>query len=196
LLIWWDSLLVLDLGFDIVNGITCLHVECDGLARQCLDKDLHASTQSENKMQCGLFLNVVVRESSSIFQLFACKDQALLIWGNTFFVLNLCFDIVNGVTRFHIKGDGLSRQRLDKDLHASSQSQDKVKSGLFLDVVVRQSAPILELLACKDQALLIWGNTLFVLNLCFDIVNGVTCFHIKGDGLSRQRLHKDLHAST
>ena len=39
----------------------------DGLACQCLYKDLHASTEAENEMEGLLFLNVIIRESSAIF---------------------------------------------------------------------------------------------------------------------------------
>src|ERR1700749_429769 len=35
-----------------------------------------------------------------------------------FLVLDLGFDIVNSIRRFHLEGDGLSSKSLDKDLHA------------------------------------------------------------------------------
>ena len=35
--------LVLDFGFDVVNGVGGLHLEGDCLARQGLDEDLHLS---------------------------------------------------------------------------------------------------------------------------------------------------------
>merc|ERR1719433_2162318 len=41
LLVWWDALLVLDLGLHVLNGVTGLHLQGDGLTSQCLDKDLH-----------------------------------------------------------------------------------------------------------------------------------------------------------
>ena len=41
LLVRWDALLVLDLGLHVLNGVAGLHLEGDGLASQCLDKDLH-----------------------------------------------------------------------------------------------------------------------------------------------------------
>ena len=37
------TLLVLDLAFDVVNGVAALHLQGDGLARQGLDKDLQQS---------------------------------------------------------------------------------------------------------------------------------------------------------
>ena len=62
---------------------------------------------------------------------------------------------------------------LDKDLHASAQAQHQVQGGLLLDVVVRQGAAVLQLLASKDQALLVWGNALLVLDLGLHILDGV-----------------------
>ena len=44
------------------------------------------------------------------------------------------------------------QRRLD---HAAAQPQHQVKSALLLDVVVRQRAAILELLAREDEALLV-----------------------------------------
>ena len=41
LLVWWDALLVLDLGLHGIDGIGSLDLECDGLAGQCLYEDLH-----------------------------------------------------------------------------------------------------------------------------------------------------------
>ena len=63
----------------------------------------------------------------------------------------------------------------------------------FLNVVVGQSAAILQLLAGKDQPLLVWGNSLLVLDLGLDILDGVTWLNLEGDGLSREGLHEDLH---
>lgn len=35
LLVWWDALLVLDLGLDVVDGVAGLHLEGDSLAGDC-----------------------------------------------------------------------------------------------------------------------------------------------------------------
>ena len=43
-------------------------------------------------------------------------------------------------------------------LGTAAETQHQVQGGLFLDVVVREGASILELLAGKDEALLIRGN--------------------------------------
>lgn len=39
--------------------------------------------------------------------------------GGTFFVLDLCFDIVNGVRGLDLERDGLPGEGFDKDLHLS-----------------------------------------------------------------------------
>merc|ERR1712189_47859 len=57
-------------------------------------------------MQGRLLLNIVVRKSSPIFQLLSSKNQTLLVWRN-FLILDLGFNIVDGVTWLNLKGDGL-----------------------------------------------------------------------------------------
>jgi hypothetical protein len=59
-----------------------------------------------------------------------------------------------------------------------------MKGGLLLDVVVREGATVLQLLASEDQALLVRGNSLLVLDLALDIVDGVGGLDLKGDGLA------------
>ena len=47
----------------------------------------------------------------------------------------------------------------------------QMKSGLLLDVVVRQCSAIFQLLSSKDEPLLVRRNTLLVLNLRLHILN-------------------------
>ena len=68
-----------------------------------------------------------------------------------------------------------------------------MESGLLLDVVVGESPSVLELLSSKDQPLLVWGDSLLVLDLGLDILDSVRGLHLKGDGLSRQSLDENLH---
>merc|ERR1712142_931091 len=124
-------------------------------------------------MEGGFLLDVVVREGSSIFQLLSSKDQPLLVWGNSFLVLDLGLDIFNGVRGFNLEGDGLSSQSLDEDLHTSPESENKMECGFLLDVVVREGSSIFQLLSSKDQPLLVWGNSFLVLDLSLNIFNGV-----------------------
>ena len=60
----------------------------------------------------------------------------------------------------------------------------------LLDVVVRQSASIFQLLAREDQSLLVGWDALFVLDLALDVVDGIGGLHLEGDGLARQGLHE------
>ena len=77
-------------------------------------------------MEGGLFLNVVIWQSSTILKLFSGKDQTLLVWRDTFFVLDFGFDILNGVRGFNFKGDGLAGQGLNENLHTTTETEDKV----------------------------------------------------------------------
>ena len=65
-------------------------------------------------------------------------------------------------------------------------------SSYLLDVVVAQSAAILELLAGEDQTLLVRGNALLVLDLGLDVVDGVARLDVEGNGLTRQGLDETI----
>ena len=67
----------------------------------------------------------------------------------------------------------------------TTETEHEVKGGLLLDVVVREGAAVLELLAREDQALLVRGDALLVLNLSLHVVDGVRRLHLEGDGLTR-----------
>lgn len=45
-------------------------------------------------------------------------------------------------------------------LGTTTEAEHKVEGGLLLDVVIRKSATILELLASEDQTLLVGGDTI------------------------------------
>lgn len=79
-------------------------------------------------------MDVIVAQSASIFELLASKDEALLIRRNPerdigaeipkqialnspFLVLDFGLNIVDCVRRLHLKGDRLSREGFDEDLH-------------------------------------------------------------------------------
>ena len=70
-----------------------------------------------------------------------------------------------------------------------------MKGGFLLNVVGSEGPAILQLLAGKDQTLLVWGNALLVLDLGLDVVDGIQGLHLKGNGLASQSLHKNLHTS-
>ena len=75
----------------------------------------------------------------------------------------MLFSIVSLVTGPDLQGDGIAGQGLDKDLHTSPQSEDKVESRLILDVVIGQGPAVLQLFTGEDQPLLVRGDSLLVL---------------------------------
>ncbi|KAJ0955744.1 hypothetical protein HanPSC8_Chr01g0006401 [Helianthus annuus] len=144
-------------------------------------------------MKSGLLLDVVIRQGSAIFELLSGEDQPLLVWWNTFFVLDFSFDIVNCVRALYFKSDCLSGERFNKDLHTTPQSENKVKCGFLLDVVVSEGSAVFELFSGEDKPLLVWGDSFLVLDFGFDIVDRVGALYFESDCLSGKSLNEDLH---
>jgi len=193
LLVWGNSLLILNLGLHVFNGIGRFHFKSDGLTSESLHEDLHASTKSEDQVKSALLLDVVVGEGASVLELFTSEDETLLVWGNSLLVLDLGLDVLNGVAGLDLKGDGLASERLHKDLHASTKTENQMEGALLLDVVVGEGASVLELLAGEDKTLLVRGNSLLVLDLGLDVFNRIAGLNLQGDGLARECFNKDLH---
>ena len=68
-----------------------------------------------------------------------------------------------------------------------------MESGLLLDVVVRKSSAVLELLSGEDKSLLVRWDALLVLNLGFDILDRVGWLHVERNRLTREGFDKYLH---
>jgi hypothetical protein len=73
------------------------------------------------------------------------------------------------------------------------KAQHQVQRALLLDVVVGEGAAVLQLLAGEDEALLVGGDTLLVLNFSLDGVDSVGRLHLEGDGLAGERFDEHLH---
>ena len=71
-------------------------------------------------MESRLLLDVVVRESATVFKLLSSEDKSLLIWWDSFLVLDLGFHVFNGVGGLNIESDRLTGEGLDEDLHATT----------------------------------------------------------------------------
>ena len=147
-------------------------------------------------MEGGLLLDVVVRKGAAIFQLLSSKDKTLLVRGNSFLVLNLLLHGLDSVRGLDFEGDSLPSQSLHEDLHTTTKAKDQVEGGLLLDVVVREGAAVLELLAGKDKTLLVRGNSFLVLDLLLNSLDSIRRLNFKGDGLPGEGLHEDLHTTT
>ena len=66
------------------------------------------TSESEDQVEGGLLLNVVVRESSAILELFSSEDESLLIGRDTFLVLDLGLDVLDGVRGLNVQSNGFS----------------------------------------------------------------------------------------
>ena len=60
-LIGWNTLLILDLGFDVVDCVRQLDFKRDGLTSESLDEDLYAVTQTQDWVESGLLLDAAVQ---------------------------------------------------------------------------------------------------------------------------------------
>ena len=117
LLIGRNAFLILDLGLDVLNGVGWLDIEGDGLSSESLDEDLHTTSESEDEMESGFLLDVVVGEGTSILELLTGEDKSLLIGWDTFLVLDLGLDVLNSVGWLNIEGDGFTGEGLNENLH-------------------------------------------------------------------------------
>jgi len=196
LLLRRDALLVLDLRLHVLDRVRRLHIQRDRLAGQRLDEDLHATSQAQHQVQGRLLLDVVVAQRAAVLQLLAGEDQALLLRRDALLVLDLRLHVLDRVRRLHVQRDRLAGQRLHEDLHAAAQAQHQVQRRLLLDVVVRQRAAVLQLLAGEDEALLVRGDALLVLDLLLHVLDGIARLDLESNRLTGQGLDEDLHATT
>jgi hypothetical protein len=163
LLIWRNAFFVLDLGLHVFDGVGGLNLEGDRFAGQGFDEDLHTTAESKHKVERRLFLDVVVRQGAAILKLLSGEDESLLVWWNTFLVLDFRFDVIDSIGGFDLEGDGLASQGFHENLHTTSETQHEMQSRLLLDVVVGEGSTIFKLFSGKDESLLIWGNSFLVL---------------------------------
>ena len=73
-------------------------------------------------------MDVVILEGSAVLELLTGEDKSLLIWGNSFLVLDLGLHVLDGIGLLNVESDGLSGKGLNEDLHTSSKSEDQVES--------------------------------------------------------------------
>ena len=117
LLVGRDALLILDLGLNVVDRVRGLHLKSDGLASESLDEDLHTTTKSEYEMESRFFLNVIVGEGSTVFELLSSEDESLLVRRDALLVLDLSLHVIDGVRRLDLESDSFARKGLDENLH-------------------------------------------------------------------------------
>ena len=62
---------------------------------------LHNISQTKNISD-----RIVIRQGSAVLQLFASEDESLLLRWDSFLVLDLGFDVLDGVCGFGLQSDG------------------------------------------------------------------------------------------
>ncbi len=70
-----------------------------------------------------------------------------------------------------------------------------MKGARPTNVAIIQCLVVLELLAAKDETLLIGWNAFFVLNLGFDASNGIAETDTECDSFTSECFHEDLRAA-
>jgi hypothetical protein len=71
-------------------------------------------------VESRFFWDAVVRQPAAVLELNPLKNQTLLVDGNTLLVLDFGLDIIYGVGRLDLQGDGLSSKGFPKNLHCYS----------------------------------------------------------------------------
>ncbi len=89
--------------------LTTDHLVTVVLSGQHLQRRLNSTTsKTKNQVQSRLLLDVIVAQSSTVFQLLSSENQSLLVRWDTFLILDLGLDILNSVRGLYIEGDGLT----------------------------------------------------------------------------------------
>jgi len=65
------------------------------------------------------------------------------------------------------------------------RARTEVKGRLLLDIVIREGPAVFKLLASEDETLLVRRNTLLVLDLALDVIDGIARLDFEGDWRER-----------
>jgi len=68
-------------------------------------------------MEGGFLLDVVIGEGSAVLELLTSEDKSLLIWWDTFFILNFSLNVFNAISWLDIKGNSFTCEGLNENLH-------------------------------------------------------------------------------
>lgn len=78
---------------------------------------LTATTETKHQVERRFLLDVVIAQRASVLQLLTGEDKTLLVRWDTFLVLDLRLDIIDGVRWLNVQRDRLTREGLYENLH-------------------------------------------------------------------------------
>jgi len=157
------------------------------------EEALAATAQSQHQVERRLLLDVVVREGTTVLELFSGEDETLLVGWDAFLVLDFGLDVLDRVGRFDFERDRLAGEGLHEDLHTAAQSQHQMERRFLLDVVIGKRTAVFELFASENQTLLVRRNAFLVLDFSFYVFDSIGAFYFQSDRLAGECLDEDLH---
>ena len=85
------------------------------------------TTKTKNKVKGGVLLDGIVLEGVAVLELLTSEDKTLLVWWDTFLVLDFSLDILDTVGWFNFEGDVLAGKSLNEDLHSKREGQNRLQ---------------------------------------------------------------------
>lgn len=87
-------------------------------------------------------MDSIVRENAAAFKLLSSIEQALLIGGNAFLVLNSSLDRFNDVSRFNFEVNDVSGERPHEEPNASPRLKFRMKCTFLLNIASEKSTGV------------------------------------------------------
>lgn len=124
-------------------ALTTDHLVAVVLLREDLQRRLDYSTpEPQYQMQRRLLLYVVVREGSTILELFTGENQPLLVGRYAFLVLYFCFHVLNRVRGLNLKCDRLPGECFHENLHRDVYLQTRIRLILRHNLIIDRRATL------------------------------------------------------
>ena len=88
-----------------------------------------ASPESEDEVNSGFLLDVVVSHGAGAIKLLAREDETLLVGGDALSSVDLSLHTLDGVGGLDVNSNGLASQRLNEHLHGTTAQAEHEVQG-------------------------------------------------------------------